>query len=77
MFPNWIDRRSRQKRETKQQTNKEKPRKKMRIIVPTMNHCPRNGLEGDPEFSTRRVSNPSLQDLFTCDISTKWIVYCL
>ena len=22
MFPNWIDRRSRQKRETKQQTNK-------------------------------------------------------
>ena len=28
MFPNWIDRRSRQKRETKQQTNKEKPRKK-------------------------------------------------
>ena len=26
---------------------------KIGIIVPTMNHYSRNGLEGDPEFSTR------------------------
>ena len=31
MFPNWIDRFGRQKRETiQQQTNKEKPRKKIK-----------------------------------------------
>ena len=61
MFPNCIDRFGRKKRETKvqqtnKQTNKEKPRKKKRkmgIIVPTMNHYPRNGQEGDLEFSTR------------------------
>ena len=29
-----------------------------------MNHYPKNGQKGDPEFSTRQVSNPSIQDLF-------------
>ena len=50
MFPNCIDRFSRQKKKetTQQKTNKENPRKKlinkkMGIIVPTMNHYPRNG----------------------------------
>ena len=53
MFPNCIDHSGPQKKETTQQkTNKEKPRKKkiiktkkrkVRIIVPTMNHYPRNG----------------------------------
>ena len=46
----------------------------MGIIVPTMNHYRRNGEEGDPEFSTRQVSNPSIQDLFICHTSTKWIL---
>ena len=54
MVPNCIDRFGRQEKETTQQkTNKEKPRKKMGIIVPIMNHYPRNGSEGDPEFFTR------------------------
>ena len=46
----------------------------MEIIAPTMNHYPRNGWEGEPEFSTTQVSNPSIQDLFICDTSTKSIV---
>ena len=55
MFPNCIDRFGRNKRETKvQQTNKQRKKKrKMGIIVPTMNHYPRNGQKGDFEFSAR------------------------
>ena len=34
-----------------------------------MNLYPWNGYEGEPEFS-----NPSIQDLFICDTSTKLIV---
>ena len=58
MFPNCIDCFGHQKK--KKQHNKETKKKqekinnkKMGIIVPTMNHYPRNGQEGDPEFSTR------------------------
>ena len=51
MFPNCIDRFGRQKKETtKQKANKRKTKKrakekkkKMGIIVPTMNHYPANG----------------------------------
>ena len=46
MFLNCIDRFGLKERETKvQQTNKEKRRKKRKVgvIVPIMNHCPRNG----------------------------------
>ena len=39
-----------------------------------MNHYPRNGYKEDREFSIRKVSNPSISDLFICDTSTKWIV---
>ena len=46
----------------------------MGIIAPTMNDYPRNGYKGDPEFSSREVSNPSIQDLYIFDTSTKWIV---
>ena len=54
MFPNCIDRFGCQKRETKvQQANKEKTKEKMEIIVPIMNRYPRNGQEGDLEFSAR------------------------
>ena len=59
MFPNYIDRFSRQKKrnnttKNKQRKNKKKlnKKKKKEIIVPTMNHYPRNGQEGDLEFST-------------------------
>ena len=41
---------------TQPKTIKEKTinnNKKMGIIVPTMNHYPMNGYEGDPEFSTK------------------------
>ena len=61
MFPNCIDRFGRQRRETKQQQQQQQQKKskekikkeRLGIIVPTMNHYPRNGLEGDPEFSIR------------------------
>ena len=57
MFPDCIDLFGRKKGETKvQQTNKEKPKKKKRkmgIIVLNMNHYPKNGQEGDLEFSAR------------------------
>ena len=33
--------------------NQGKKKRKMGIIVPTMNHYPRNGQEGDLEFSAR------------------------
>ena len=46
----------------------------MGTIVSTMNHYPRNGWEGDPEFSARYVYNPGTQDSFLCDTSTNWIV---
>ena len=39
-----------------------------------MNHYPRNGQEGDLEFSTRKVSKPSIPNVFICDTSTTWIV---
>ena len=60
MFPNCIDRfgRKKEKQRYNKQTNKqrkikEKKKRKMGIIVPTMNHYPRNGQEGDLEFSAR------------------------
>ena len=45
MFPDCIDRLGHQKRKTKQQIKKNqgKNKQKMGIIVPTMNHYPRNG----------------------------------
>ena len=58
MFPKCIDHFGRKKREAKvkkKQTKKNqgKKKRKMGIIVPTMNHYPRNGQEGDLEFSAR------------------------
>ena len=52
MFPNRLGH-QKKKETTQQKTNKEKLRKKMGTIVPTMNHYPRNGQEEDSEFSTR------------------------
>ena len=58
MFPNCIDCFSRQKKrnnttKNKQRKNKKKiNKKKKETIVPTMNHYPRNGQEGDLKFST-------------------------
>ena len=49
-----------QKNKTKknQEKNKFKKKKKMEIIVPTMNHYPRNGQEGDPEFPQDKILIP-------------------
>ena len=44
----------REKQRYEKQTKKNQGKKrKMGIIVSIMNHYPRNGWEGDPEFSTR------------------------
>ena len=56
MFPNCIDRfgRKKEKERYNKQTKENQEKKiKMGIIVPTMNHYPRNGQEGDLEFSAR------------------------
>ena len=48
-----------QKKQTKKNQEKNKlKKKKMEIIVPTMNHYPRNGQEGDPEFPQDKILIP-------------------
>ena len=44
---------NKKKQNDKKQTKKNQKKKKMGIKVPTMNHYPWNGQEGDPEFSTK------------------------
>ena len=48
---------STQKQKRKEKRNDSEERKKnKRTIVPAMNHHPKNGQKGDPEFSTEKVS---------------------
>lgn len=49
-----------QKQKRKEKGNYSEERIIQRIIVPTMNHTIRRMDRKDPEFSTEKVSNPSI-----------------